>query len=279
MCTGQTEPVDLVDVMYRLSGRLTCHMLGVVPEPGSEDATYRRIVELGSRMIRPMTLTTRQLAPAQLRAAQACFIALTDLARPAFEDSATDDDAIVHRLRRAGLSFEEARGILAVLFLVGTETVSTAIPRIVALLVDSGLFGTLRQRRNLLPSAIDEGLRFVVPSPIMLRSPSTNLVQHGQRFRADERVILFTYNLLKHPRYTPRPRRFDIERVQHPRVKNLWFGAGPHFCLGYALAQREIAAVLDALLDLPGDLRIADRSYARNVLLPAYERLSLRLLP
>lgn len=269
--------VDLVDVMHRLSGRLMCHMLGVAPEPGSEDATYRRVVGLGSKMIRLMTLTTESLSPRQQAEARSYFEQLTELARPAFEDTDAPGDAVVHRLRNSGLTFEEARGILAVLFLAGTETLSTAVPRIVALLLDTGSFDRLRQDRGLLPSAIDEGLRLTAPLPVMLRSSSSPVRLNGHNFRQDGRIVLFAYNFMRHAGYSEEPESFDIRRVQHPRIKNLWFGAGPHFCLGYALAHREIAAVITALLDAPGTPHIEGRSYARGVLLPAYSSLRLRL--
>jgi cytochrome P450 len=90
-------------------------------------------------------------------------------------------------------------------------------------------------------------------------------------------VIVFNYTLFKHPGAYPDPRRFDITRPLDPRLRQLPFGAGPHFCLGYGLAQRELRTVLETLLTLPGDVKIVGRRYARGVPIPAYARLLVRL--
>jgi cytochrome P450 len=102
---------------------------------------------------------------------------------------------------------------------------------------------------------------------------------HGHRFAAGSRAFVFTYNLAKDARLFPSPQRFDITRPSDPRVRHLWYGAGPHFCLGYALAQRELCAVLEALLRPQGRLRVVRRRYARKVLLPGYSRLDVRMVP
>jgi cytochrome P450 len=57
----------------------------------------------------------------------------------------------------------------------------------------------------------------------------------------------------------------------------LCFGAGPHFCLGFALAHREIAAFIEALLDLPGEARVVSRKYPRNMNFPSYVSLKVRV--
>jgi cytochrome P450 len=165
-----------------------------------------------------------------------------------------------------------------VLFLVGMVTVSTAVPRILALLVDTGQLAQLRAQPSLLTGAIDEGLRCVVPVPAMARSVAETTVVEGCRFVAGRRLLLLNYNICKDDRYAPQSWRFDIERSADPHLKNLWFGAGPHFCLGFAVAQLEMRAVLSMFLDLPTDrLRIVQRRYARGVLIPAYSAFSVRL--
>jgi len=93
------------------------------------------------------------------------------------------------------------------------------------------------------------------------------------------RLGTVTYNLAKDPRMFPAPQRFDMNRPVDPRARHLWYGSGPHFCLGFVLAQRELCAVVDALLRAPGRLRVVRRRYARRVLLPGYARLDVRALP
>jgi cytochrome P450 len=198
-------------------------------------------------------------------------------ARDSFERNDRSSDSIIQRLRGMGMSFDEVKGVTAALLTVGTQTVSAAVPRGVALLVDTGQLGILRARPELRTSAIDEVLRYVVPAPIMLRSVEKSRVVAGIRFKAGRRVLILAYNLMKSPRWFPQPRRFDIARQQHRKVKNLWFGAGSHFCLGFNLAHREIGTVFEVLETLPDEVRVVRRSYARNVLIPTYSSLVVRL--
>ncbi|MFD3717987.1 hypothetical protein [Streptomyces sp. NPDC058674] len=65
------------------------------------------------------------------------------------------------------------------------------------------------------------------------------------------------------------------DRADPAALRRLWFGAGPHFCLGMPLAMAEVRAVVAALRGFPG-LRVTGRRPARGVLIPAYARLSLR---
>jgi cytochrome P450 len=268
--------IDMVRFMHRLSGKTTCDMLGVVPPLGREDETYAEIFQLGARVTAMLRLTTMRLSPEQVRTARALTDRLGSYADACFDRQDPGSDSIIDRLRQLGLSRDETKSIVAVMMVVGTETVSTALPRILALLIDSGQLGDLRADPSLLRGAIDEGLRCVVPSPVMLRSAVRARVLAGHRFLPGRRVMILTYNLLKHRRYFADPRRYDVRRVHDPEIAHLWFGAGPHFCLGYALAHRELAAVLNTFATLSRPVRITRRRYARGVLIPAYASLEVK---
>ena len=98
----------------------------------------------------------------------------------------------------------------------------------------------------------------------------------GKRFASGKRVVILTYNLVKHESHFPQPRSFDLEREIDRDLQHVWFGAGAHFCLGFGLAQMELQSVIDALVDVPGELRIVKRRYARNVTVPAYRKLEVQ---
>jgi len=136
---------------------------------------------------------------------------------------------IVHRLRDLELSFDETKGVLGTLFLVGTQTTSVAVPRIIALLVDIGQWARLRATPALPPSAIDEGLRCTVPVPATIRSVATEATVAGHRFRRGSRAFIFRYNVAKHPRLFPHPAASRHHSPLHrPRAKHVWYGSGPH---------------------------------------------------
>jgi len=270
--------VDLVRFMHRLSGKMICHMLGIAVEADGEDETYERLWSVGARLTAPIGLTTTRLDEREVAVRRAFFAELMDYARDSFERQDARSDSIIQRLRGLGMSFDEVKGVTAALLTVGTQTVSATVPRAVALLVDTGELTLLRARPELRISAIDESLRFVVPAPIMLRSVEKTRTVAGHELKAGRRVLILAYNLMKDPRWFPRPRRFDIKRQHDRRVKHLWFGAGSHFCLGFNLAYREIGTVLEVLETLPGEVRVVRRRYARNVLIPTYSSLVVRLV-
>ena len=152
-------------------------------------------------------------------------------------------------------------------------TISAALPRIVALLVDSGQFIHLKKNPECIPQAIDEGLRFVTPLPGTVRIVQRDSVVRGHRLSAGSRLILLTCNMARDPKLYPNPDRFDISRSHNPHAGRLWYGAGPHRCAGFNLAQRELKAVLGTMVGVAGDLRIVQRRAAVGNLLPAYARL------
>ena len=176
-----------------------------------------------------------------------------------------------------GLTSEEARGVLSIFFVAGTLTVAVALPRVVALLIDSGAMDELRSDPALVSRAIDEGLRFATPVPATLRIAVADAEVHGHRFRRGTRVILLTANMARDHTVFPNPDRFDIHRQFDARGRYMWYGAGPHFCLGFPLAQREMQMVVGIMAQLPGRLRIVRRRAATGVLLPAWARLDVRL--
>jgi cytochrome P450 len=258
--------------MHRLSGKMICHMLGIAVDEERADETYERIWSIGARLTAPVGLMTTRLSESEVAERKAHFEELMEHAR-----ESTMSDSIIQRLRSLGLTPDEVRGVTAALLTVGTQTVSATVPRAVALLVDTGQLTLLRARPELRSSAIDEALRYIVPAPIMLRSVEKTRDVLGHRFKAGRRMLILAYNLMKHPRWFPAPRRFDITRQHDRKVRHLWFGAGSHFCLGFNLAHREIGTVFEVLETLPGEVRVVSRRYARNVLIPTYSSLVIRL--
>lgn len=161
--------------------------------------------------------------------------------------------------------------------LAGTETTSTATARIVGLLCDTGQWARLRQDPELLDSAIDEGLRIVTPVPAFTRTIARDHELRGVKLKANQLLLGFMNSACRDPRVIDDGDHFDIGREMPHQLRHLWFGAGPHFCLGYNLAKRELSMVLEAIMRLEHEIEVVDRRAARGVLLPTYERLVIRM--
>ena len=106
--------------------------------------------------------------------------------------------------------------------------------------------------RELLPSAVDEMLRYV--SPVMnFRRQTTEAVElSGVRVPADEKVVFFHISANRDEDVFEDPQRFDIGRDPNPHMA--FGGGGPHFCLGANLARMEIKVMFEHLLDRLPDI-------------------------
>jgi len=271
------ETVELVTLTRTLSGRLTMEMMGITPPVGDADHTALEVFSLGERIAAALQL--RPLGRGRLARVREDLDRLTGYAHAAFASPDPTPGSLVHRLREMGLNKEEARGVLSIFFVAGTLTVAVALPRVVALLVDSGAMQELRSDPALVGRAVDECLRFAAPVPATVRIAMTDTEVRGHRFRRGSRVVLLTANMARDPSVFAQPNRLDIHRAFDARGRYMWYGAGPHFCLGFPLAQREMHMVVGALARLPQRLRIVRRRAATGVLLPAWARLELRLEP
>jgi cytochrome P450 len=159
------------------------------------------------------------------------------------------------------------------MFLAGTETISSGLPRLIAVLIDSGRWAELQARPECVLSAIDEGFRWTIPSPTVTHGVARDCCVDGVDFRAGRRVNVALRNVLRDARFVEGPNAFRIDRVQPALLKNLWFGGGPHYCLGASLAVAFHRTVLERLLVLPGSPRVVDRRATRGSNFPAYRRL------
>jgi cytochrome P450 len=267
--------VDLVPVTRQLTGSAACRVLGIEVAPARRAAVYDEMTQLATRMTRFLGLDKLEPSPATLRQARVYYDRIQAFAGPGYAGADAGAPTVIGQLKAAGVSFEEASGLIAVLLLAGTETVMAALPRLVALLIDGGEWSRLAANRDLLPGALVEGLRVICPSPAIPRAINADVEIAGFRFKRGRRLFILLYNALKREAYFPHARRLDLTRAVDARFRHLCFGAGAHFCIGFALAHRVMSGMLDELLNVPGTLKIVDRRYPRDMSFPGYTRLVL----
>jgi cytochrome P450 len=129
----------------------------------------------------------------------------------------------------------------------GQETTSNLINNaVLCLLEHPDQLARLRQAPELLPSAIEEVLRYRSPVQWMMRTPRRDLEIGGQAIPAGKLVLAVIGSANRDPRQFPDPGRFDIGRDPNPHIA---FGHGIHFCLGAALARMEAKVALADLLE------------------------------
>jgi cytochrome P450 len=144
------------------------------------------------------------------------------------------------------LSRDEILGFFQLLVVAGQETTSDLINNaVLCLLEHPDQLARLRAAPELLPSAIEEVLRYRSPLQWMMRTPRRDVELHGATLPAGAFVLPVIGSANRDPRQFPEPDRFDIARDPNPHVA---FGHGPHFCLGAALSRLEARIALADLL-------------------------------
>jgi len=254
------DRVDLVAHSRRSASAVIARLVGL-DEDVVDDELFARV----SRVTGFVTLARPRLTPPQLQVARGILAELGEHARRAY---AGDESTVPGRMRALGLDEREALGAVGAFVLTGTETIVSYVPRLAAILIDSGWLPRLAADPSLADAAVAEGLRVTTPSPMMLRSVVSPRDLGGVRVKPGERILLGTY-------WANRALGdFDPDTNPAAQLKQLWFGAGAHYCLGAPLAMAQIRLTLSALLETPS-LRIASRRASRGVLIPSYARLEL----
>ncbi|HXY28785.1 MAG TPA: cytochrome P450 [Acidimicrobiales bacterium] len=107
--------------------------------------------------------------------------------------------------------------------------------------------------RTLLPTAVDEMLRYVSPVMNFRRTATVDTELSGQAIAAGDKVVFFHTSANRDEEIFDDPNRFDISRDPNPHIS--FGGGGPHFCLGANLARMEINVMFKHLLDRLPDIR------------------------
>jgi cholest-4-en-3-one 26-monooxygenase len=112
----------------------------------------------------------------------------------------------------------------------------------------------LRQDRSLLPSAVEEMLRFVTPVMHFRRTVVADTELGGQALQEGDKIVFWHTSANRDESVFTDPDTFDIARS--PNNHMAFGGGGPHFCLGANLARMEIMVMFDRLLDRIPDIRL-----------------------
>ena len=133
----------------------------------------------------------------------------------------------------------------------------------------------LRADRELLPTAVEEILRWTSSATHSMRTATRPAVIRGQRIEAGERVVLWVPSANRDEEIFADPYRFDIGRTPN---RHLALGSGEHFCLGATLARAELKILFAELLDTAGHIeRAGPATPVRSIAVGGPEALPIRI--
>jgi len=168
------------------------------------------------------------------------------------------------------LSEAELVQMVTALLIGGHENTASTLARgVFTLLRHPGQFAALRDDPALTGPAVEEVLRFEVPSEgAFLRVATEETPLSAGSVQAGRAVQVSIPGANRDPRHFPDPERFDIHRAANP---HLTFGLGAHFCPGAPLARLELSLALRGLAERFPGLRLAiapeDVRYAEGALI------------
>ncbi len=117
-------------------------------------------------------------------------------------------------------------------------------------------WAALRGDPSLVPAAVDEILRYEPVAPFTVRLVTEAFTHRGVHFPVDSLLIACATTANRDPAVYTDPDVFDV-RADRGGTKPLSFGAGPHFCLGMALARAELEEAIAVLVERYATVELA----------------------
>lgn len=255
---GRGEMDLAADFAVPLPMMVIAEMLGI---PASNWLQFKR----WSDAILAMSYTISDRGTAESNLAIEKFIAVTAemnlyLAGLVQRRQMAPQDDLLTRLIEAEvdgerLTHEQILGFFQLLLLAGSETTANLIDNAILCFVENpDQLACLRAAPDLLPSAIEEVLRYRSPLQWMYRVARCQVKLHGQVIPAGSLVLAMIGSANRDPQQFPDADRFDIGREPNPHIA---FGHGMHFCLGAALSRLEARIALTEFLERVKEFRLA----------------------
>jgi cytochrome P450 len=158
----------------------------------------------------------------------------------------------------------------------GNDTTKTMLSSgLLCLLEHPDQLALLRAQPDLIPSAVEEILRYANPLHYFRRTATADTELAGVAMAAGDKVAMLYTSANRDEAVFTDPQRFDVTRHPNPHLS---FGIGEHFCLGVHLARLEGRVFFEELLSGFDRIELAGPPVrARSNLNNALKRLPVRL--
>ena len=248
-------------------------MLGV---PSEDRAQFKIWSDQRARTLEPM-IDARERA-----ASDAAAKALEAYFRPIIKERrAAPKDDIVSALAQAEeegdrLTEREMLNMLRLLLIAGNETTTNLIGNgVLALLHHPDQLQRLRDDPSLIPSAVDELLRFDSPVQTDFRRVLSDCEVNGFAVRQRDNIVVLLGAANRDPDVFDDPDRLDVGRGDR---SHLSFGRGIHHCIGAPLARLEGRIVLEMLLERFSQISLRGEQprFRNSIVLRGLESLPVR---
>jgi cytochrome P450 len=242
------ETVDLAETFaYPLPLQVICELLGVPVEDRAEFRDWSAIVAAGSARQHEQPAALARVS-ARIRAM------LADRAVHPGDDLL--GDLLAAREDGDRLSEDELTSMVFMLLIAGHETTAHLIGSgAFMLLEDRSRWLRLREEPELLPTAIEEFVRYEPPIAVTTQRTATAVIElGGQSIPAGSRVMVRLVDANRDGARFQDPDDVRLHRAQNP---HLGFGHGIHYCVGAPLARLQAQVAFTALMARFPELELA----------------------
>lgn len=243
--TGRMDVVR--DLAYPLPVMIIAELLGVPPEDREKFKAWSSIIiaTLGTGLDGDEAPLPQEV----FDEITAYFSAIADARRANPKDDLISG-LVAAEVEGTKLNMDELIQMLILLLVAGNETTTNLIGNAVQeFIAHPDELQRVLDEPALLPSAIEEVLRFHSPVQATVRRATRPVEVHGKQIEKDQAIVTWLAAANRDPEIFPDPMRFDVTRTPN---KHLSFGLGIHFCIGAPLARMEARIALEELLARAG---------------------------
>ena len=262
---GRVEVVDAI--AGQLPARFTCNLLGLPEDRWREvKAWSEKLMRIDSMTVDDeafagmveVTTELMNMVMASVPELRACPVGdglLSRWSHAEIDGEPLDTETIFHETG---------------LFVAGgAETTRTAIAHGLRTFCDHPeQWELLHDRPELIPSAVDEVIRWVTPLNNMFRKATVDTDLGGKQIAAGDRLALVYPSANRDEDVFEDPFTFDVTRSPNDHIA---FGQGTHFCLGANFARRELEILFGKLtrdwtdLHVVSEIDVEPNIFARAV--------------
>ena len=175
------------------------------------------------------------------------------------------------------LTETELRMFWQLLVIAGNETTRNTLSNgLVALAEHPDQLADVRSDLSLVPSMVEEILRWVSPVIRFRRTATRDVELGGKKIAAGDKVVIYYPSANRDERVFTDPHRFDVRRTPND---HLAFGIGPHFCLGASLARLQLRTMFTELITRLTNIEIGEPVRLESSFISGIRQLPIRFSP
>lgn len=273
----ERESCDFVaDVAVWYPLRVILLILGLTDVPGAE-ATLLRLSKEMNGSLDDETKRSQSQGEHMLQVVQEIFEYFRPIAEDRRKNPRNDLASIIANARIDGAPAPDLTvfSYYLTVAVAGHDTTSASTAGgLLALLEAPQEMAKLREKPNLVRTAVNEMVRWTHPVKHFFRTATQDYTLRGQQIRAGDSLLMCYPSACRDEDAFKEPFSFKADRTANP---HLAFGIGPHVCLGQYLAKVEMTAFYKELLARVGDIELnGEPVESQTLFMGGLKRLPIR---